>query len=401
MRVILILYIILISRHALASNFAEAIRSLEHHDQVRTLQQKAEKLGYESSSKSHWQDPKLKISAKNYPTRSFSGSESPMTGFEVGLSQQIPLTHKTSLESTALKRLQDSVHFKVKDKVEFLQMKAWQLAISWAKKSKEEKILNESFLWLDKQINIAKTLYANGKTSQQDILELQIRKSELTSSIKSLTFEKLQIKEGLSYLFGPEFDIEATKIPWDLLEKTRVGQVQINSLKQSLKLMAEAQSMISQVHRLKKIPDLTIGAAYTFRSQKDSLGDFASISIGLPLPVTAKRSTNFMSKKAEEEAAAANYNDYSASLQMETKNLKIEIRRVKAEQDILTSKTLKFALGARDIIAKSYGLGDSDYLSLIKSELSVQKIKLTQINLWAKYLESRSRLKYLQGEKLW
>ena len=63
-----------------------------------------------------------------------------------------------------------------------------------------------------------KKLYSTGKTNQQGLLDIQIRKSEIENHINNKKYEKLQIGDHLKFLVG-DTEISEETIPWELLEQ--------------------------------------------------------------------------------------------------------------------------------------------------------------------------------------
>lgn len=382
------------------NDFTRYLENIDTHNAVKRLSQQEKAQRAEGKARLSWGDPVLKAAAKNFPMRGFPHYKTPMTGVEFGLFQKIPISDRRELEDSASKAMAKSTYWSKRDLTSRLRLEAWQTAIQWTAKAKALIVLKESDNWLAKKIQVTKSLYANGKGSQQAILELQIRMSEIQSMIERKRHEQKAALERLQYLFGAPIDLESTIMPWATLESPSEDG-DLSSAERALKAKAEAKSFERRARSSAQTPDITVGLSYTFRDNIDRNGDFISLSVQIPLPVSDKTTDRIDTAASTAAAAQLAYDDYKEIKTTRMAQTKITMDRIAIERKIIADQTLNFAKAARNIASKAYALAETSYVELLSAELSLQKIILKDIELWSKMQSSRAQLKYLKGDKLW
>lgn len=385
------------SIEAKAITFERAIKVLQSHESVDSLRFKSKALSEEAELKGSWGDPKFKIAAKNFPKSSLKDDQTPMTGIEFGISQKFALTTKYENIEDALRSLSNAYQFEANDKKEALTKAFWEILIIKRKVSEELEILNENNTWISKILKISKRLYSTGKTSQQALLDIQIRKSEIESELNNKKYELSQIDDRLNYLIGTS-EIEIGSIPWKSLKfnSEKLKDNKELSLKEKLKAKDLALTALKQSY----IPDLTLSVGYTKRSDIDGNGDFVGVTISFPLPFSGEKYSKHAQAVQEKYIVVKNYENYKRQKIRDISVLSKEIDKLLGELSILKEKIIKFARNSREIIAKSYSLGNSTYVELLQSELKLQKILMHKVMLEAKRDIKRATLKYVKGEPL-
>lgn len=383
--------------HAETIPFNEAVERLNSHKSLKAIRFQSKAIQEEARLKGSWGDPQFKIHTKNFPRDTLSFQQSPMTGIEFGLSQKLALTDKYGNREEAFQSLSRAYRFSAKDKKSKLTKALWEILILKRKLTEELFILNENKTWISKILKVSKRLYATGKLSQQALLDIQIRKSEIESEISNKKYELSQAGERLKYLIGSA-DISQKSIPWKLLEleSKKLKDNKELSLKEELK----AKQLQLKVAKLNYIPDLTLSLGYTKRFYGDGSGDFIGGSILFPLPFSKVKYSKHKKALQESRRAVENYEDYKNQKKRDISVLSQEIKKIISEIHILKQKTIKFARNSRQITSKSYGLGNSSYIELLQSELKLQEILMHKVQLEAKRDVQRVTLKYIKGESL-
>ncbi len=385
------------SMEAKAITFEKAIKALQSHESVDSVRFKSKALSEEAELKGSWGDPKFKIAAKNFPKDSLKDDQTPMTGIEFGVSQKIALTTKYGNIEDAFKSLSNAYQFEADDKKEALTKALWEILIIKRKVSEELEILKENNTWISKILKVSKRLYSTGKTSQQALLDIQIRKSEIESELNNKKYELSQIDDRLKYLIGTS-DVEEASIPWKSL-KTNSDKLKDNK-ELSLKEKLKAKDLALTASKQNYVPDLTVSLGYTKRSNIDGNGDFVGAAISFPLPFSGEKYSKHGQAVQEKYMAVKNFENYKRQKNRDISVLSKEIDKLLGELSILKEKTIKFARNSREITAKSYGLGNSTYVELLQSELKLQKILMHKVMLEAKRDIKRATLKYVKGESL-
>lgn len=401
MKKIIIILLIAFSPNTYAITFSEAITSLQKHESIQSVLGESKATTKEAELKGSWGDPKFKIEAKNFPKDTLKKNQTPMTGITFGISQKISLTTKYENIEDAFHSLAKAYKYEANDKREALTKGLWEVLILKRKITEEIKILNENLGWITKILKISKKLYANGKTSQQAILDIHIRKSEIEGEVSNKNFELIQLNDKVTYLVGND-KIDDTSVPWKSLIKKSNSVIdnRKDNREMILKEKLRAKEYKLRASRLNYIPDVTVSLEFTKRSNIDGNGDFVGASINFPLPFSGEKDSEHGMAIQEKYTAVKNYENYKRGKHKDVSILEKEIRKLIAELNILKNKTIKFANNSRSITSKSYALGSSSYIELLQSELKLQKILMKKVMLEAKRDTGRATLKYILGESL-
>ena len=377
--------------------FNEAINILEKHESIDSIKYKSKALGEQADLKGSWGDPMFKIAAKNFPKDSLERDQTPMTGIEFGLSQKISLTTKYGAMANAFVSLSRAYEYEADDKKQALTKGLWDILIFKRKITEELDILKENDAWISKILKVSKRLYSTGKTSQQALLDIQIRKSEIERELINKKYELEGLDDRLHYLIGTS-NIETNSIPWTVLNEVskNVNDNRELSLKEKLK----AKDFSLSASKLNYIPDVTVSVGYTKRSDIDGNGDFLGASLIFPLPFSGEKYSKHAQAVNEKVEAVKRYENYKKEKKRDIAILQKDIKMLLSELDIINKKTIKFAMNSREITAKSYGLGNSSYVELLQSELKLQKILMHKVMLEATRDIKRATLKYVKGEPL-
>lgn len=395
---LLILGLLVFDSQSFSMSFKEAMSSIENHRKVEEMELKSQSTAEMANVKGSWGDPMLKIAAKNYPIDTLDPDQTPMTGVDLVLSQKIPLTSKYSDLELEFKHLAEAEHWKSENRVESLRSSLWSHLISIKKLSEELSILRDNLTWLENIIKVSQDLYSTGKQTQQALLELKIRKSELRSMEQSKEFEVSEVKETLKYIVGIRAEVDLSTVPWEILARSTP---KIDNLEKSLESNVKSKDFALTAKSKSRIPDLTVSIGYTKRSDIDNNGDFVTLAATIPLPSSSKRYADFrksLHDKRQSEIALA---DYRQEKESKVAKLKVTKERIKAELEILKSETIAFAENARQVTTKSYQLGDSSYVELLQSELKLQNLRMKEVASTARLRKANLTIKALLGEKLY
>jgi hypothetical protein len=391
---------IALSTHASGVTFKEAVKTIKNHNSILLIDSSSQALRSQGRAKGSWGDLKLKIAATNFPKETMKDDETPMTGIEFGISQKISLTTKFGHIKDGFYAQGKAKKYEAQNQGDSLLKKLWKLIIDSKRISHELKILEENLEWTSRNVKVSKKLYSNGKISQQALLEIQIRKSEIEAQISNKRFEMKEHDAHHSYLFGEHAHIDERSIPWNVLINNKVDIPKIDLKELSLKSQLEARDSFLTSKNLNYVPDLTFSIGYTKRSDIDDKGDFVSASVSFPIPTSSRKYAEKAAAVHNKNAAKYKLANYISFKENELKRVSYIKEKVSAELSLLRNKTIKFADNSRRVTSKSYGLGQASYLELLQSELKLQQLLLKEARLDSKYLNTILELKYISGEKL-
>ncbi|MEH0862504.1 TolC family protein [Halobacteriovorax sp. DPLXC-1] len=393
--------IILLSCSTFAFTFNEAVEELKNHNSLQAMKGSAKSLLEKSQKQASWGDPMFKIAAKNLPVDSLKFDQTPMSGLEFGIGQKIALSNKYGKAGESQSAQAKSINYSAMDLEQALTKSLWANLIEYKRINNELDILKENLSWISKMLKVSKKLYSNGRITQQALLDIQIRKSEVESEISNKNFEIKQNKSQLKYLVGNKaLSFNYKSVPWKLLDnnKNESKDYRLSSLKENLK----AKEYSLEQSKLAYIPDITVSVGYTIRSDEvDNNGDFIGAQITFPIPVSDDKSGAKGEAVANRYVAFKQLDDYKLKKSRDIEVIKDDIAKLNAELSIISKKSVNFAQNSRSITSKSYGLGNSTYVELLQSEIRLQKILLKKVALESKLSMRKVDLKYTLGESLY
>ncbi len=399
MQLVLLVSLFLCSQCLYGLSFSEAIDKLKSHNSVRILLSHGQSIHDQARMKGSWGDPVLKIAAKNYPIDTLDPSQTPMTGVEFMVSQNIPLTSKYSEQENQFIQLYQARKWQALQQIDILATTLWGQLITQRKLSEEIIILQENMKWISNIIRVSQNLYSTGKQSQQALLELTIRKSEIKSQLATKNFEIQEIQKSIGYLLGDlNNNIDLKTVPWSLLTKRSPANDKNEKVLQA-NLMAKEYGLSAKKHG--RIPDITLSFGYTKRSDIDDNGDFVTITAALPIPSSDLKHYDYKSSIHERNQAQLTLEDYLKKREALLAKAKIADKKNQSELRILNSETISFAENSREVTTKSYQLGEANYIELLQSELKLQKLRTKKVTLVAKLNRTHLEIKALLGEKLY
>lgn len=382
------------------TSFKDAAEVLAGHSSVVAIEKNSQGLKERGEVEGSWGDPQVSVAFKNFPRDTLASDETPMTGIEFGVAQKIALTPKYARKQKSWDSFGDAEAFAAKDHYRELLKNFWQILITEKLIREKRKVFKENLNSISKILKTSKRLYANGRGSQQAVLDIQIRKTEIESGLQSLGFERSQVKDQLSYLLGekaPSFDYSST--PWKKLLSLNTKAEDFKE--KSLKAKVQAKNYQHQAMQLNMVPDIQVKLGYTKRSNIDGRGDFVSAMISLPLPFSQTKYAGKAQAYYEKESMQKSLVNYQRFKENELSVLSTQIARIQNELEILNQKTLRFAENSQKITYKSYALGNSSYNDLLQSDLKLQELYLKRINFQSSLEKAYLSLKFLKGEKLY
>ena len=395
-----LLFLLILSKSVFAVTFKQAVKLIENHESVKMLINSSNVLYEEAKVKGAWEDLNFKVNAKNFPVKTFSFNESPMTGVELSLIQKFPLSRKLSNFEDAYMARSESKKHSSKQRQRSLKKVLWQLSITKEKIDLDLITYRQNLNWLKRMLKISKNLYANGKLPQSGLLDIQIRISEVETKISNLKFELKEIDKKLSYIFnGKELNLDLKSIPWKVLTY-RETNPKYDFEKKFHQKVLESKDFEMRAQSSNRIPDLTFSFGYTFRSKNWKEGDFVSAFINFPIPTGSTRSASYKKAVFGKYEAKNILRNYEINKKSNLGYLRESIDKLKKEIKILESKTLQFARSLRKINSKSYGLGNSTYIELLDAEIKLLNILLRENGLNANLKSLRLERKFVAGGKL-
>ena len=388
-------------------------QALEVSPKIKMLEMKKLAATNRIEQNSNLPDPMLTLGIVNLPINSFSFTQEPMTGAIVGLRQDLPFPGKLSEQADVNSKDVDIVEQEILDSRNEIRKNVirtyneiifFRNAIDIAESSKD--LLNNI-------AEVVRTKYSVSTASQQNLLKVELERTNLTEKIEDLKSKEksqlsilnaLLLRPAGSQIITEKFpDINYNKITVDALvdsaEKYRPFLTGIKEAKQK-------EMLKKSLADYDYYPNFNLSVAYTFRDEiaatNTPLNDFLSFVVGISLPLNYGGKVS--SKVEETETMQKLYDEqYNMSLQIlqssfgssiaKINSLKERIKLIEEGSLIQANENLKTTL-------TSYQVGQVDFLNVIDAQNSLLKIENDLYRLKADYLNEIAELEFLTGTEL-
>jgi len=369
------------------------------------LQFKEKSLALEDRSVADAQlpDPKLKLSATNFPVDTFRFGQEPMTQVQVGLQQTFPRGktlryrgEKREAEANtqrALQKLQE-LQIALDTKTTWLELFYWRGA--QAKVSESRQAVSELR-------EIASSIFSTGRRSAQDVLRAELELRILDDRLVEVE-RKLDVnRANLTRLIGYEASQRplAKEMPPDIALPDRITLrdrlVRHPSVLASNSVIEARQSDV-HIARQQYKPGFTLNGGYGVRG--GDRADFATVGVTLDIPI-------FTGKKQDRNLSAARRNRGAAELARKAQLLELDRQLAGAYAD-QTRLAQRISLYEQSVISRAsetteatltaYQNDLSDFAELVRARLAELDTELTLLRLRVDRAQVMARLDYLAGE---
>lgn len=347
-------------------------------------------------------DPHLSFGLMNRPVGGF-GTGEPMTMNQLQVSQMLPWPGKLGFgkqraahlaEAKALDALDAEVRLVARVKTVYYELAYVDRTISVMERTRD--LLRDFF-------QVSQAMYAVGEGLQQDVLQAQVAVASMTEDIVVMQQERVAMAARLNALMGrgamaavgalvlegagPELP------PVDsLMVQAATGRPTLQAAHERVRA-AEAGYRAA---RRELYPDFMVGLAYGQRPQFD---DMATIMVGVSLPIWAgarqlPMRREMAAMRASEEAMALDlYNETYAELT----ELRAEAERARQLGSLYATSILPQARAAVEAALSAYRVGRLNYMTLVESEMTVNRYEIEQVRLAARYHQAAARIEALLG----
>lgn len=355
-------------------------------------------------------DPTINLNAMNLPTDTFNRGQEAMTQMQVGFSQQIPFPGKLSLKKQAAEFDAMAAGHSVEELRAQLRSKVtskwWQL--HYLDRALETVAKNKNLL--RQFITIAKTKYETGKGLQQDVLLAQLELSKLMDQVIQLQ----AIRQTQAILLNLLMD----RLPSDSVVLSPLVSHNMPDIRSEAALYDIARAMRARLKvmqskvdaaqsRLKSAkrdyyPDFMVGMTYGDRSGMNPLArggqraDFASIMVGIKVPLYAGRRQARAVSQRRSELAGAEYavRDGSGIILSEISMAISDYQRARQQFLLFETGIIPQAQQTVESMLAGYRVNEVDFLNLVGIQITLLNY---QLQYWKALSEANQALARLQS----
>lgn len=347
-------------------------------------------------------DPQLTVGLMNRPLSGF-GTDEMMTMNTVGVTQMLPWPGKLGFGEERVGALAEAAAL---DAAELDRQLAARVAAVYAELAATDRvvaILGQTRTLLAEFLSVSQTRYAVGETPQQDVLRAQVAVARMTEDITVMEEERVALAARFNALLG-----RAATAPVPALALPAPGGALPTA--DSLMALAAARrpALLAARERVRAAeagyrqarrelyPDLMLSVEYGQRPQYD---DMLSLMVGISLPLWAGRRQLAMREemaamRAGEDAMARDLTNETYALLTE---LRAEAERARRLTDLYEREILPQARAGVDAALSAYRVGTADYMTLVDSEMTVNRYETELVRLAAAWQRVAAAIEALTG----
>ncbi len=350
-----------------------------------------------------WPDPQLSFALMNRPLSNF-GSDERMTMNQVQLTQLLPWPGKLGYARERERHLADAGRLDAEETELALLARVKTVYFQLAYVDRALAIMAETRDLLRDFLRVSSAMYGVGTALQQDVLQAQVAVASMTEDITVMEQSRVATAARLNALLGRE-----ATAPVGVLELSAPGPrlpsadslMHIASRRRPALEAARARSDAAEdgyrAARRELYPDLMIGFGYAQRPQFD---DMVTIMLGVRVPLFAGSRQLPMRREmqalhAMEEARERDlYNETFAQLA----ELRADAERARNLSRLYTNAILPQARAAVESALSAYRVGGVDYMTLVESEMTVNRYEIETVLLAAQYHQAVADIEALTRE---
>jgi outer membrane protein TolC len=178
--------------------------ALQYDPVLKAQAQQLQAVEQETVAADTWEDPRLRIGIMDVPTDSFDISAEPMTKLQLGYQQMLPRGDTSDLKvrkKLAQQQQKTAVINLRRREVKMNARKAW---LDLYAQQQTEKILLASRQIFSQQLEVSQSLYAAGRSNQQDVLQAELELSLVDDKLQKVAASKREKLARLIQVIGTE-----------------------------------------------------------------------------------------------------------------------------------------------------------------------------------------------------
>ncbi len=350
-------------------------------------------------------DPGLSFALMNRPLGDFGTSE-PMTMNQVQLTQMVPWPGKLGFAKEREQHLAEAERLDAVEAEVALVARLKSVYYQLAYMDRALVIMNDTRELLRDFLRISSTMYAVGAGRQQDVLQAQVAVASMSEDITVMEQERLAMSARLNALLGrgATDPVGGLELPGPEREVPGVDSLMaMAAVSRPALAAAQARVMAADAGyrraRRDLYPDIMVGVAYGERPQFD---DMTTFMVGVSIPLFAgsrqlplRREMEAM--RASQEAMALDlYNETFAQLAEQ----RADADRSRRLSQLYATSIVPQARASVESALSAYRVGDVDYMTLVESEMTVNRYAIESIRLVAKFHQAIAGMEALMGVEL-
>jgi outer membrane protein TolC len=347
-------------------------------------------------------DPRLDLGLVNRMLPNF-GADEPMTMNEIRLTQMLPWPGKLGFGKRRAEHLARAGALDALDAEVRLVSRVKSVYAEVAYVDRAIAIMDRTRGLLRDFFQVSQAMYSVGEGLQQDVLQAQVAVARMTEDIVVMQQDRLAMAARLNALMGrgasePIGPLELT-IPGPPLPGVDSLMARAAAERPALRAASERVQAAEAGYRAARrelYPDFMVQLAYGQRPQFD---DMATVMLGITIPLWAgarqlPMRREMAAMRAGEDAMARDlYNETFAELT----ERRAQAERARSLAELYDSSILPQARAAVEAAMSAYRVGRVNYMTLVESEMTVNRYEIELVRLAAAYQQAAAEIEALVG----
>ena len=355
-----------------------------------------------------WDDPRLRIGVIDVPTDSFDLAVQPMTELELGYQQMLPRGNTQDVLVRKKRAQYSQISAAIKLREREIKMKARNAWLDLYAQQQTEIILLASRQLFNQQLDVSQSLYAAGRSNQQDVLQADLEVSLVDDKLQKTRSQKHEAMARLVQLLG-DVDaqlmlddaaelfqsIEDNKVLREQLRKHPLVQIQDSVVSDVNENVAMAQQQYK--------PQWGFDVSYN-RSDGTSIGSEASSNMSFmlmfDLPLFTSRLQDPLLAASRQKLQAERYMSQDVMLK-----LTVDLEQTLARWQQLTERLALYDQRVVDqaqqnarVALKGYQSGVVSFEAMIRARNGELEAQMQRLNLYVEKAMIYAQVLYLTAE---
>jgi outer membrane protein TolC len=375
----------------------------------------------ESFSSSSLPDPRVSLSAGNFPVDTLDQNQEPMTQVVLGVTQMFPRGDSLSLSARQKREIASQEPLLRADRSAKVASIVTQLWLTGYQAQQSIRLIEQDRFLFQQLIEATRANYVStlGRARQQDVIQAQLELMRLDDRLAQLKSARNSAQQQLSEWIGTQaYQSLSNELPELAMQVAPVQIMEAHTAKPTkartdlYELIKNHPSLLALRRRLqatdtsiaiakqKYKPEWGITASYGYRADDlngNDRADLASLGVTFDLPI-------FTGNRQDREVSAAKYRNESLKTdeQLLARQLMSQLGTVAAQLDALNereklySTTLLPQMKAQsDAVMSAYNNDDGDFAEAVRAQISLLNTKIEALNISVSKQKAIATMNYL------
>jgi len=347
-------------------------------------------------------DPQFEFGLENRMLKGF-GTEDPMTMNTFRLSQMMPWPGKRTAARDGATALAEADSLTALEQEAMLSARVAMAYLEAALADRVLGVMGETLHLLRGFRETAMGMYRVGQGIQQDVLQAQVNVARMTADTVAMSGERAAAAARLNALLAREPDSLVPALEYPGVGDTLPSMDSLAAMAyRGRPALAAAQARIAAADRAldaarrESYPDVMFGAAYQARPRYD---DMMSLMFGVNLPIWggAKQAPMRREREAMRAMEDARLQDLRNETWAELAALRARANRAVQLDRLYAEEILPQAKAAVEAAQSAYRVGKADFMTLVESQMTVNRYQTERLRLVADYHGARAEIEALLG----